>query len=385
MISTIVASVVVFDRSPLQTYPRVLTGGDEELPTSSDVLPMDRPNSFNTRKGRFDVGDRWWLSGRPPDTSASVKVILCLYDIVFGTNLSPERISKKVNNVYPLDDDPRNVGEDEMIGFSDTFEHVVDDDDDVLCSQTLDNISQHLISERQSGCNETDALVFNTSRVPKPSEGTLRVLSSNVCTLSPKESKDCAQTVSGRVNILEKLYCEAFCDIVCIQEGRSRSTGIVSGNSFVMYTSAADPLGNYGVQIWISFKHSKNIITSNVVSCSLMSMVINIESIDFIIISGHAPGEDAKASAKDAFYEALNAEVSSLRTTFPGAVTVIGIDSNAKLGSNVSQCVGRDNPDVENSNGSLLHMWCKSLHLCAINTFVGGVVLGRGLRGIPLE
>ena len=99
-----------------------------------------------------------------------------------------------------------------------------------------------------------------------------------------------------------------------------------------------------------------------------MRVVMTISSINLHIISAHAPYEDAHIDRRTAFWDALAAELGTIRE-HPSNLTLLLVDANAHVGSIPSPSIGKCVVQAENENGASLRATTEETSVVLVNTF----------------
>ena len=208
-----------------------------------------------------------------------------------------------------------------------------------------------------------------------PEGRVLHIATANVCTLGVSKYDDTVLSAEGlnalgRAQLLEGQFNAHGLDIVCIQEGRTADDQIRAGATYDMYIAGALD-GSYGSQVWIRRGIHAEVIMANAVTPRIMTVAARLRGHEPIaIVSAHAPCLLSPPAARGAFWCELTRAAAALRTRWPSATLVVGIDANARVGSAASPHIGHAAPDVENDNGACLRHFLDQLELFAHNTFV---------------
>ena len=136
---------------------------------------------------------------------------------------------------------------------------------------------------------------------------------------------------------------------------------------FRAFCSPATTTGECGVQVWLSHKLARLVTTVQALSPRLIRVSLQVGGIILHFISGHAPIEDASTASKADFGDALERELSDCSAT--GALFVLCIDANARLGSFGSPVIGSYDIDNENSNGAILRAAAEARNAPLVNTW----------------
>ena len=192
-----------------------------------------------------------------------------------------------------------------------------------------------------------------------PEGHVLHIATANVCTLGVSKFDDTVLSVEvpnalGRAQLLEGQLDANCLDIVCIQEGRATDDQIRAGATYDMYIAGALD-GSCGSQVWIRKGIHAEVILANAVTPRVMTVAARLRGHEPIaIVSAHAPCLLSPPAARGAFWRELTHATAALRTRWPSAMLVVGIDADARVGSAASPHIGPAAPDVENDNGACL-------------------------------
>ena len=230
--------------------------------------------------------------------------------------------------------------------------------------------SSNAVSTKSQGTDSIDELCFATA---------------NVSTLYPKELKEpsirqgCGCT--SRTLLLDGMFAMAGIKIACIQEGRLPESGESCCHNYMMYRSGADSHGSGGVQIWVAHQLKKHVTATVARSPWILRVVMSFGEASLHVLSAHAPYEDAPVERRDAFWEALAAE---LEIPFRASNTFIllGIDGNAHTGSTPSSSIGGHEKQVENMNGAELRATLEEHGMHASNTYFDAGTTWTGSTGL---
>ena len=228
-------------------------------------------------------------------------------------------------------------------------------------------------------CTTTVALCVHKKRSARPAKSppaealdNLTSATANVNTLYPRELKQ-SSTAQGcsstsRMLILGTAFANAGVHVVFVQEGRLPGNGVAHCKNFVMYRAGVDDNGCFGVQLWISRRFAKHVVTTTVRSTRAMRVDLRFGKVLVHLISAHAPCEDAPAAEREAFWSAFAADLTTM-TARPGAHIIMGIDANAHLGSVPSPALGHCEAQEENHNGASLRATAEEHDLSVVNSF----------------
>ena len=176
--------------------------------------------------------------------------------------------------------------------------------------------------------------------------------------------------MQSKQEFLEKQFPEHSFDIVGIQEGRSRSSGLKEGSRYKRVAASAYDDGSCGVQIWIRKSLRAELVHWQVVCPRIVHAVVKLRNgANVVIVCGHAPQSGNLESVKDEFWAQLWDLCTQLKTSYPSAHFVLPIDANGRVGSVQSESLGSCQPDKENDGGCRLRMFAESFHFRAANTW----------------
>ena len=201
---------------------------------------------------------------------------------------------------------------------------------------------------------------------------TLVVITANVSTLHPREIRQsstkqgCCST--ARMLELDGSFFAAGAAIVFVQEGRLQGDGDHSCSNYRMYRAGASKIGSGGSQVWVLHKLVPFVVSVKVVSTHIIHLVFQFGSVFLHALSGHAPVEAANDCDQASFWDTVTAEVEPL-TLDPRNLVIVGIDGNARMGSQTNEYVGGVEKATESSNGSLLRAMATECKLVVVNTF----------------
>lgn len=201
---------------------------------------------------------------------------------------------------------------------------------------------------------------------------TLRCATANVLTLHP--TKTAAGTgISARMESLVRSFASQQVDIVGVQETRSQMQGHTTCEGFHVLSSPACKKGVGGVQLWINScwatPHGPLHVDAgnlHILAATSQRMVVRLckDDLRLILIVAHAPAcptfEDATA-----FWSALTAMLPSAYRSWP---LIAFLDANARVGSEVSDCIGPYGAVAENLAGECFHSWLHQHSMCLPQT-----------------
>eukprot|EP00438_Fugacium_kawagutii_P007982 Skav221227 [mRNA] locus=scaffold2467:333280:339015:+ [translate_table: standard] len=164
--------------------------------------------------------------------------------------------------------------------------------------------------------------------------------------------------------------------IVCLQETRTRHTKEWSTANWFGFSGKAEA-GQGGVEVWcnrmVPFLHvgSKPVFLTpsacSVLVADARMVLVRFSDPSFQCIFGslHAPHEHADADVKTAWWDKLAVTLGPYKA-WP---CLIGIDANARIGSEQDLAIGDFRMDSENDNGRRLHAFVLDFGLCVPSTF----------------
>ena len=149
--------------------------------------------------------------------------------------------------------------------------------------------------------------------------------------------------------------------IMGVSESRWTGSGkTVSINHIIIYIGRSDNQHTEGVAIIMSKESARSMIEWEPVNERLIRARFNSHYAKTTVIQCYAPTNDAEDDIKEAYYEALLAQIN--KTPQHDVLLVIG-DQNAKVGSNNSQherSMGKEGCGTMNENGERLTNLCSS-------------------------
>ena len=196
----------------------------------------------------------------------------------------------------------------------------------------------------------------------------------NVNTLLPFQEGRSYAKISGammlsRVQLHEMQFEMVGLSAIGSQDGRSRESHQRDGIHSTMFTSAATPKGNYGVQLWLLRSCKFRVQQWRAMSPRVLYAVTIKDGRGIVFIVAHSPIEAADAADKDNFWDSLCEVISLISGKFNKYDIIMMIDANGRVGSIASRSVGLFNPSVENDNGRRLREFLEGNEMNAINTF----------------
>ena len=133
----------------------------------------------------------------------------------------------------------------------------------------------------------------------------------------------------SKVQMLERQFADRGVHIIGIQEGRAKASHERMGTEYKMLTAAADPKGDFGVQLWVL--HGITVLAWRAVSPRLLYAVTSHKGAEQGWLVGHAPIEHAKTKDKDAWWDLLEDTYQASCTKFKVPWSCL-LDANAKVG-----------------------------------------------------
>eukprot|EP00438_Fugacium_kawagutii_P030079 Skav224028 [mRNA] locus=scaffold3968:96931:102553:+ [translate_table: standard] len=209
-------------------------------------------------------------------------------------------------------------------------------------------------------------------QAPPTSLLSLRFVTANVLTLYAPEQSAGAY-VSARMEALMKAFDDAHCDVIGLQETRSRVHGLLDSDLYHVLSSPADEQGRGGLQLWIRKRlrcqadlvdiASQDLHISHE-SDGLMIVTVNAPKLSLHLIVAHAPnlvhGEQTAT-----WWRTFTSKICLLQTS----PRVIMIDANARVGSEESDAIGGLDPELQTASGTAMHEFLESTVMMAPQTF----------------
>ena len=216
-----------------------------------------------------------------------------------------------------------------------------------------------------------------TAWLPYKARGAMRVIQANVCTLHPEEYRgtlaSCQATYSTRITSLEVQFAANDVDAIGVQEARLQVEGSIKGTNYAIHSSACTATGEFGVQVWLTYKLNKDVIQTLSVSERLLFVVVQTGTADTlqctIFASAHAPTSARPPDERASFWQCLSCNCTKLLAKYPNACMCLLIDGNANLGSVCDSVVGNSMPCIENDNGTSLRLFANEFGTSLVNTF----------------
>lgn len=200
----------------------------------------------------------------------------------------------------------------------------------------------------------------------------LRCATANVLTLHPTKTA-VGSGVSARMESLVRSFAQQHIDIVGVQETRSQLQGHTKCEDYHILSSPASKKGVGGVQLWVSSKWTTpsghlHIAAGNlhILAATTQRLVVRLckDDLRLILIVAHAPACPTFEEAT-AFWSALTAMIPSAFRSWP---LIALVDANARVGSEVSECISSFGAEVENVAGECFHSWLHQHSLCLPQT-----------------
>ena len=132
----------------------------------------------------------------------------------------------------------------------------------------------------------------------------IRVATANVGTLRQKKCEAEAVDITngaGRAQLLELDLDVHDVDICGLQEGRAAETQQITGVVFEQFIAAADSNGCYGPQVWARRSSSLRVLSFMARSPRILEVTVARGGEVWLVISAHAPVENAPACDKNVF------------------------------------------------------------------------------------
>ena len=137
---------------------------------------------------------------------------------------------------------------------------------------------------------------------------------------------------------------------------------------YKMFRSGATSSGHQGSQIWLAHKLASYVVATRALSPRVVAVCLNVSDLEVFLVSAHASIEGSDEHGE--FWSQLENLLMSFHDPPKLRVTIVGIDSNGKVGACPSKAIGPEEPDQENSNGFGLRSVMDCSDLCLLNTFV---------------
>ena len=174
------------------------------------------------------------------------------------------------------------------------------------------------------------------------------------------------------MGILQEEFYQRDLAFVGIQETRMRCTGVIRGNRYSAYSSAATPRGTHGVQLWVRNDFVSKVVAADSLSPRAIRVTLLMDGRRLHVFVLHAPTEAEQPEVKDAFWNMVDEQLASTSGVEVQDHRLLLIDANARLGSRTSSSVGPAGAVAENNNGARLHATLVDHRLYAMNTFGNG-------------
>ena len=161
--------------------------------------------------------------------------------------------------------------------------------------------------------------------------------------------------------------------MLCLQETRDRTSQHIVGRHILAYHSASQQ-GQGGCAIWVRRSlagHSLNAKHVAVLDADSQHLVIRIQlgALNLLVATGHAPHSAMPDDVIQAWWQRFQQLLSKHRCD--SDVVLLGLDANARLGSEESEAVGGHAAEVENLPGKMLRHFAAALNLWIPSTFFG--------------
>ena len=191
-----------------------------------------------------------------------------------------------------------------------------------------------------------------------------------------KNDKQYGLNTTSRSKIIQEQCHDAGIHLAGIQEARTSAATRIT-DLYHIFSGGADEHSAHGCELWCAKLISINSIrdlhvkTQHIaishsdptrIYAAIRANPMNLDA--FVMHAPHSlrPLEERRQWWSDSISIALARQT-------PGIPLVIFIDSNGRVGSNISQSIGGLCPDLEDSNGAFLHTFCIELHICLPSTF----------------
>ncbi|CAE7942800.1 unnamed protein product, partial [Symbiodinium necroappetens] len=185
--------------------------------------------------------------------------------------------------------------------------------------------------------------------------------------------------IAGKRDILKKQFLQRGLWMIGMQETRLPTSAILPDKEFLMLNSAADEHGHYGCSLWINLAHvyaeengvKHRVRKEQVVVTHLSSrhLQVRLEAprLQLTILVLHAPRIAAQGlDCVEAFWSDRARE---LRPHSLTSECVVLADANAHLGSVLSDGIGPDGAEEENSEGRFVQNFLQQVGCFAPSTF----------------
>ena len=201
----------------------------------------------------------------------------------------------------------------------------------------------------------------------------LNCATANVLTLHPANARS-GSGISARMESLLRSFALEEVALVGVQETRSKMEGHRLVDDFHIISAPATEKGVGGCQLWIRrswptldgqlrIQHADLRILHS--SAQRLIVQLSKQDLRLILISAHAPS-CASFDATTAWWTATTNAIPPTRRNWP---IIAMLDANARIGSNVSSCVGPFGADQENPAGECFHQWLHDMDLVVPQTF----------------
>ena len=201
----------------------------------------------------------------------------------------------------------------------------------------------------------------------------LKCATANVLTLHPALAQH-GSGITARLESLLRSFANEQILLIGAQETRSKLDGHRVVDDFHILSAPATDKGVGGCQLWIrrcwpTTDGTLRILQADlrILHASAQRLIVQIDKQDLrlILISAHAPS-CASPEVTTAWWSATTNAIPSTKRHWP---VIALLDANARLGSNVSHCVGPHGADQENVAGECFHQWLHDLDLVVPQTF----------------
>ena len=205
--------------------------------------------------------------------------------------------------------------------------------------------------------------------------------SANVLTLEPKEQEAQQKTqglnVVGRIAELQRQFSEALIHFVGLQEARTKKGERLSALYYCISSGATR--GNWGCELWISLVYDFSTDLKNpcyftpgqatVLHSDSLHLLVSVRmkclAVDILVT--HAPHHGKPPAEIQAFWEGKNKILSHRKNN--SVPLVVLADTNARIGSVVSDSVGPYSPDPQDDLGECFHTFLLQNQLFIPSTF----------------
>ena len=207
----------------------------------------------------------------------------------------------------------------------------------------------------------------------------LHLMSYNVRSLK-HDSQDLASAPEGRMSYLEQQFLNLEIQIVGLQETRTPASDVITSANYVRYRSAA-LRGHGGTELWlhrhlplgyVQGRPARLLLAQAVVlhaDPELLAVRIPCAgTMDFILVTGHAPHKGHPEAVKESWW----AQLAALLQPYTGhSWILLMLDANAALGSITTHGISDHAAADEDFNGEQLRALADALQLWLPSTFDG--------------